>query len=92
MLIKFIYYYNNEYKIFNKLKYKFLNKLILTLKILRKNLNKVINANFSKNIYLIRLLCFLKTLLDYQVVNDFNFLFFCIIKNKLKNNDILFFY
>jgi len=92
MLIKFIYYYNNEYKIYNKLKYKFLNKLILTLKILRKNLNIIITTNLSKNIYLIRLLCFLKILLDYQIVNEFNFLFFLTVKDKLKINDILLFY
>ena len=92
MLINFIYYYNNEYKIFNRLKYKFLNKFILTFKLLRKNLSKVINNNFYKNIYLIRILCFLKNLLDYQLTNDFNFLLFFNIKNKLKVNDIIFFY
>lgn len=92
ILIKFIYFYNKEYKFYNKLKYKFLNKFIFSLKNLKKNISKIINNNLNRNIFLIRLLLFLKNLLDYQIINDFNLLLYFTIKNKLKFNDILFFY
>lgn len=92
MLMQFIYYYNNEYKNFNGLKKKFLNKLVLTFKIFKRNLSKLVNKNFNKNLYLIRILNYLRNLLEYQLVKDFNIIIIYMIKFKLKIYDILFFY
>lgn len=92
ILMRFIYYYNNEYRIFNNLKSRFLNKFLLALRILKKNLSKILNQNYNKNLYLIRLLNFLKNLLDFRIIKDMNIIIIYIIKLKLKVHDILLFY